>query len=122
MYIRYMFLPVNHTKLNVYHASRELLKECYRVTGQLPQHERFILVQQIRRAALSVILNIAEGASRKSIMERKRFFEISRGSIVEIDAATEIIKDLEYLQLEKMEKLGLWLNKCFSMLCKMITQ
>jgi four helix bundle protein len=45
------------------------------------------MVQQIRRATLSVHLNIAEGCSRKSPSERKRFFEISRGSLIEVDTA-----------------------------------
>jgi four helix bundle protein len=55
------------------------------------------MISQIRRAALSVHLNIAEGSSRKSQIERKRFYEISRGSIVEIDAALDIAQELSYL-------------------------
>jgi|SRR5688572_5495611 len=116
-----MFLPLNHKNLDVYKASRELLKESYQITKKLPPDERFNLVQQIRRAALSVKLNIAEGASRKSERERKRFYEIARGSVIEIDAAAEAILDLGYLHLDSMQNLGVWLNKCFSMLSKMIT-
>ena len=56
------------------------------------------MCSQIRRAALSVHLNIAEGASRKSEAERKRYFEISRGSIIEIDAALDIAFELKYLE------------------------
>ena len=59
--------------------------------------------QQIRRAALSVHLNIAEGCSRRSQAERKRFYEIARGSVVEIDTALDIAVDLKYL-LEKVCK------------------
>ena len=55
------------------------------------------MISQLRRAALSVHLNIAEGSSRKSQIERKRFYEISRGSIVEIDAALDIAQELSYL-------------------------
>ena len=116
-----MFLPLNHKNLDVYKASRELLKESYRITKMLPPEERFNLVQQIRRAALSVKLNIADGASRKSERERKRFYEIARGSVIEIDAAAEAIMDLEYLLMDSMQNLGVWLNKCFSMLSRMIT-
>jgi len=47
----------------------------------LPSEEKYNLTQQIRRAGLSVKLNIAEGSSRKSESERKRYYEISRGSI-----------------------------------------
>ena len=56
--------------------------------------------QQIRRAALSVKLNFAESSTRKSVQERKRYYEISRGSAVEIDAALETAVDLEYFKIE----------------------
>ncbi len=57
------------------------------------------MVQQIRRAALSVHLNLAEGASRKSVVERKRFYEIFRGSLIEVDTAIGIAFELKYLSL-----------------------
>jgi four helix bundle protein len=66
------------------------------VTKAFPADERFNMVQQVRRAALSVVLNIAEGCLRKSETERKRFFEISRGSLIEIDAAFDVANELEY--------------------------
>jgi len=78
------------------------------------------MVQQIRRAALSVKLNLAEGSSRKSIVERKRFLEIARGSLVEIDAALETAVDLNYFKREDIAIVGELLNKCFAMLSKMI--
>jgi four helix bundle protein len=78
-----MFLQLNHQKLDIYSISRTFVKECYFITKQFPSEEKSALVQQIRRAALSVHLNIAEGCSRKSETERKRFFEVSRGSIIE---------------------------------------
>jgi four helix bundle protein len=56
------------------------------------------MVQQIRRAAMSVHLNIAEGCSRKSIVERRRFFEIARGSVIEIDTAIGIAHKLHTLR------------------------
>ena len=82
-----MFLKLNHQKLEVYQSSRMFVLECYKLTKILPPEEKFGMISQIRRAALPVHLNIAEGASRKSEVERKRYFEIARGSIVEIDAA-----------------------------------
>lgn len=85
-----MFLHLNHQKLDICQFSRPFVKECYKITKTFPPDERFILIAQIRRAALSVNLNIAEGASRKSALERKRFYEIARGSIIEIDAALDI--------------------------------
>ena len=76
-----MFLKLNHQKLEVYTYSRALTLTCYKLTKALPPEEKFGMISQIRRAALSVHLNIAEGASRKSEVERKRYYEISRGSM-----------------------------------------
>ena len=67
------------------------------MTKHLPADEKFGMISQIRRAALSVHLNIAEGASRKSETERKRFYEVARGSVIEIDAALDIANGLNYL-------------------------
>ncbi|HYO22634.1 MAG TPA: four helix bundle protein [Flavisolibacter sp.] len=86
------------------------------MTKFLPHEERFALYSQIRRAALSVHLNIAEGCSRKSEDERRRYFEISRGSLVEIDAALDVAEDAGYYQKETLHGLGLSMVRCFSML------
>lgn len=85
-----MFLQLAHTRLPIFQASKSFTLECYRISKLLPQEERFAMTQQIRRAALSVHLNIAEGCSRKSSTERKRFYEIARGSLIEIDTALDI--------------------------------
>jgi four helix bundle protein len=115
-----MFLNLNHQKLDVYHAARKLNKEVYTFTKTLPADERFALVQQLRRAALSVHLNLAEGCSRKSEKERIRFLEISRGSVVEIDAALDACEDLAYCTKEHLSSLGDSIIKVFSLLSKMI--
>ncbi len=115
-----MFLTLNHKKLNVYPTSRAFVVECYNLTKSLPSEEKFGMITQIRRAALSVHLNIAEGASRKSETERKRYYEIARGSIVEIDAALDIAHDLDYLQNLNTDSLGDKMIKCFKMLTGMI--
>ena len=115
-----MFLRLNHKNLDVYKAARELLKLSYQITKKLPPEEKFNLSSQIKRSALSVILNIAEGSSRKSQVERKRFYQISRSSVIEIDAAAEVIIDLGYLKEDDLRSIGIFLNKTFSMLTKMI--
>ncbi len=94
-----MFLNLAHTKLEVYAASRELPLECYSITKKFPPDERFALVQQLRRAATSVHLNLAEGCSRKSQKERNRYFEIARRSVIEIDSAIGIAFELQYAAL-----------------------
>jgi four helix bundle protein len=115
-----MFLPLNHKKLDVYKASHEMLLECYKITKQLPPEEKYVLTSQIRRASLSVKLNIAEGAARKSTAERSRFYEVARSSVVEIDSALEAVVDLKYVALESLQKSGVLVNRCFSMLSNMI--
>ena len=115
-----MFLSLNHQKLNIYPVSRSFVLECYRLTKVLPPDEKFGMISQIRRAALSVHLNIAEGSSRRSEVERKRYYEISRGSIIEIDAALDIAADLEYIKDYNSNKLGEMMVNCFKMLSGLI--
>ena len=110
-----MFIALNHQKLDVYKASRTLTVECYRFTNSLPNDERFSMLSQIRRAALSVHLNIAEGSSRYSKIERKRFYEISRGSLIEIDAAFDIAEDLGYFNNYPKAALGKAMNDSFGL-------
>lgn len=117
-----MFLQLNHQNLTVYKASRTFAFECYKLTKLFPAEEKFNLVQQIRRAATSVHLNIAEGASRKSDVERKRFYEISRSSIVEIDAALDISEDLGYCTKEELQDLGNAMLTSFKLLSGMINR
>lgn len=115
-----MFIKLNHQSLDVYKAVRELTKEIYFISMKLPADEKFNMVQQMRRAALSVKLNLAEGASRRSPVERKRFIEISRGSLIEIDARLETAVDLKYYLTEELKITGELLNKSFAMLSKMM--
>ena len=86
----------------------------------MPAEEKFGLITQIRRAALSVHLNIAEGSSRRSIAERKRYYEIARGSVIEIDAALDIADHLKYLEKLELIKLSESMIKCFRILTGLI--
>ena len=90
------------------------------MTKLLPADEKFGMISQIRRAALSVHLNIEEGALRKLEADRKRYYEIARGSIIEIDAALDIANDLEYLTDQHLTSIGEPMVKCFRMLTGMI--
>ena len=78
------------------------------------------MIPQIRRAALSVKLNLAEGTTRKSEVERKKYMEVARGSVVELDAALEMAVDLKYFDEKQLKHAGELINKCFAMLTKMI--
>jgi len=94
-----VFIQLNHKSLEIYKIARSLVKEVYRISRVLPPEVKFNMVPQMRRAALSVKLNLAEGSSRKSLAERKRFYEIARGSAVEIDAVLETAVDIEVFHL-----------------------
>jgi len=115
-----MFLKLNHQQLEVYQSSKMFVLECYKLTKILPADEKFGVISQIRRAALSVHLNIAEGASRKSAAERKRYYEIARGSIVEIDAALDVADELNYLSNSNINNLGEYTIKTFKILSGLI--
>lgn len=116
-----MFLELSHTKLDVFKVSKEFVLTCYKETKKFPLKEKFGMISQIRRAALSVHLNIAEGCSRKSLAERKRFYEIARGSLVEVDTALEIAVNLSYTSKEKMNELGILIIRTFQLISKMIS-
>jgi four helix bundle protein len=117
-----MFLQLEHTKLDVFIVSRKFVLACYKETKAFPAEEEFGIISQIRRAALSVHLNIAEGCSRKSPVERKRFFEIVRGSPIEVDAAFDVAVELNYITKEKLTELGDYLKRSFQMISKMISK
>jgi four helix bundle protein len=106
--------------MDVYKASQALALKCYKATDGFPSHERFTMVQQVRRAALSVHLNLAEGCARKSKAERRRFFEISRSSVVEIDTCLDLAVKLRYTTVEGLNDLGSSIVRTFQMLSKMI--
>src|SRR5690349_8342004 len=101
-----MFLDLKHTRLDVFNVTKHFVLSCYKHSKTLPSDEKFGMTTQIRRAALSVHLNVAEGCSRKSATERKRFFEIARGSIIEVDTALDIAVELNYLKKEEIAELG----------------
>jgi four helix bundle protein len=116
-----MFLELEHTKLDVFRATREFVLACYKLTFSFPIEEKFGMISQVRRAALSVHLNLAEGCSRKSESERKRFYEIARGSIIEIDTALDIATELGYVTKQQSQQVGDLMIRCFQMISKMIS-
>ena len=97
-----------------------LLKEVYILTQKLPKSEEYILKTQLRRAAVSVVSNIAEGSGRRSLAERKRFYEIARSSGTEIDAQLEVAILLNYLKEKDCDVANGLMLEVFKMLSKMI--
>ena len=114
-------LQLAHKKLDVYGIALNLTKEIYEVTKTSPKEEQFVLISQLRRAAVSVCSNLAEGSARISKADKRRFYEISRSSLVEIDTQFEVSLILGYLKKEQLLKLEGYIESVFRMLSKMIT-
>jgi len=95
----------NFRKLKVYKKAIDFSVLIYNHTKTFPKEEQFGLVSQVRRAAVSVSLNIAEGSGNKSAKEFKRFLEIALRSIYEVMSCLEIAMKLNYLKEEDFEVL-----------------
>ena len=87
-----------HHDLRVWQEAMELVKMIYQSSSSFPESENFGLKSQIRRAAISVPSNIAEGAARTSAKEFLQFLSISRGSLSEVETQILISKNLGYLK------------------------
>ena len=84
------------TDLKVWQRSHTLVLQIYRLTADFPSAERFGLVAQLRRAALSVPTNIAEGSKRQGSQEYARFLNIAEGSLAETEYLLLVSRDLAY--------------------------
>ncbi len=114
-------LNISHKNLDVYKLSKELVKEIYLLTSTLPNSENFGITNQLRRAAVSVPSNIAEGMSRDSNKDISKFLIIARSSLVEIDTQIELSVSLNYISEKDISKLEDYIVRIFQMLSKLIT-
>lgn len=85
------------TDLNAWKESHTLVVSIYEMTRDFPKAEQFGLTNQIRRAAVSITSNIAEGFGRRSSKERAHFYDMSRASLSEVQSQLLIAKDVGYL-------------------------
>ena len=91
----------NFRKLDIWIKSVSLVTDVYKLTNTFPSQERFGLISQMQRAAVSVPTNIAEGSAKSSNKDFARFLEISIGSLLELETELLISFNLEYVNLEK---------------------
>lgn len=91
---------MNHKDLNVWKESMKLVKDVYQLLTAFPQHELYGLCSQMRRAAVSIPSNIAEGCGRNSDKELIHFCHISQGSLAELETQLLIAADLNYMDSE----------------------
>jgi four helix bundle protein len=89
-----------HKKLEAWKQSMDLVIEIYRSTENFPSQEIYGLTNQLRRAAVSIPCNIAEGAARQTKKEFTNFLHIAQGSLSEVDTQIEIAGRLGYLDAE----------------------
>jgi four helix bundle protein len=87
----------NFRELKIWQKSKILVKDIYLLTHKYPHSELFGLTNQMRRAAVSIPSNIAEGFNRNSVKEFQRFLNIALGSCAELETQLEISGDLGYL-------------------------
>jgi len=87
-----------HEKLDVWKKSVDFVVAIYKATERFPRDERFDLTSQLRRAAVSIPANIAEGAARRSDKEFAHFLSNSQGSASEVETELLIARRLSYLQ------------------------
>ena len=94
------------TDLNSWKEAHRFIISIYSTTNDFPKKEIFCLTSQIRRAAISITSNIAEGFSRQSYKEKVRFYSISQGSLTEVQSQLLIAKDVGYLKSIKFNDLA----------------
>jgi len=105
-----------HKDLDVWKKSIEFVTEIYKITLQFPSDEKFGLISQLRRAAVSIPSNIAEGASRKNKTEFKQFLYIALSSGAELETQLIISSNLGYLTEDRKDELILEINSISKMI------
>jgi four helix bundle protein len=94
----------NYKDLNVWQKAYNFCLDVYRFTGKFPKEENFCMVSQMRRAAISVPSNIAEGYGRKTTKEYIQFLYIAYGSLCELETQILLSGDLKYLGSEQLKE------------------
>lgn len=94
----------NFRELDIWNLSRDLVKEIYLLMKYMPEEEKFGLTSQIKRSAISIASNIAEGCAKKSNKDFSRFLEISLGSCYELETQLILCSDVELISKKIIEE------------------
>jgi four helix bundle protein len=108
--------------LIVWQRSMDLAVSIYRTTQKLPASEQFGLTSQLRRAAVSIPSNIAEGYGRQSTGNYRQFLSISRGSLMELETQIDICERLKYLAQSDTENIFKEITEITKMLTSLISK
>lgn len=95
----------SYRDLKAWQNAMKLAVECAKAAKQFPKEEQLALAEQLRRAAHSVPLNIAEGTSRKGSREFRRFLDTAWGSLCEVQTALEIAREMKYFSDDEYHRL-----------------
>ena len=106
--------------LEVWKEAHDLVLLTYKTTKSFPSEEVFGLVSQMRRAAVSVTSNIAEGFGRTSLNEKIRFYTIARGSLTELQNQLFVARDISYLTSEDSQNIERRIVRTLMMLHRLI--
>ena len=109
----------NFKKLIVWQKAREFVKDIYLVTRKFPKEELFGLTSQIRRATVSIALNIVEGSGRGTDKDFAHFLDVSFGSALEVEAQIILSLDLEFITDEEYDILNLKIQEIQKMIKKL---
>lgn len=110
------------TDLKVWQESHGLSLNLYRVSGTFPEEEKYGLTSQLRRAAISISSNIAEGFARASYKDKLRFYYMAVGSLVELQSQLLLARDLGYLSQDVFAGLALQIVSIHKMINAFITK
>jgi four helix bundle protein len=110
----------SHKRLDVWLKSFELTKSIYEVTKKFPAEEKYGLVSQMRRSAVSIPSNIAEGAARQTNKDAIHFFIVARGSLSELDTQMELSHFLDMINNADYQLLTEQINSVDSLLSGLI--
>ncbi len=119
--LNYMTQDINHfTHLIAWQKNHSVLLDLYGISKKFPSEELFVLVSQIRRAALSVTANLAEGYGRYHIKDRLRFYVQARGSNTELQNHIIVAHDLDYIDDSEFERLKAAIFEGYKLICGLI--
>ncbi|MEO5674876.1 MAG: four helix bundle protein [Chitinophagales bacterium] len=110
----------NYKELIIWQRGIEIVRKIYVLTKQFPKEEKFGIVSQITRAAISIPANIAEGSSRNSDKDYARFLQLSLGSAFEVQTYLTIAKEMNWIKSEGIKELELLLEEEIKMLHRFI--
>ena len=106
----------SYTELEVWIEARNLANEIYLISKKFPKEELYGITSQLRRSAISIPSNIAEGCGRQTSKETIHFLYISRGSLYELETQLIISEDLEYVTNKVLESTLLKIDTCKKLL------